>query len=168
MKKCSLEHCQNKYKAKGYCSNHYKLSKKYNDLSLVKKNRKKGLGCIRKDGYKITCEKGVNTLEHRSVYEKYHGVKIREFEVVHHIDDNPLNNSIENLMLFKNQSAHLSFHNKKRNEEKFRKLGETDMLKFCPKCKKLLALTEYHKNPCHRRGYHTYCKICKKSFGGIK
>jgi len=50
--------------------------------------------------------------EHKLVVEK----KIKRFllktEVVHHIDKDPSNNNIDNLMLFKNNSEHIKFHRK--------------------------------------------------------
>lgn len=49
-------------------------------------------------------------LEHRRRVEEFIGRKLRKEEVVHHIDFNKKNNSINNLMLFPNQKAHASFH----------------------------------------------------------
>ena len=49
-------------------------------------------------------------LEHRLVMEKSLGRYLRPQEVVHHINKNHRDNRIENLMLFKNNSAHLDTH----------------------------------------------------------
>ena len=49
-------------------------------------------------------------LEHRVVVEKFIGRYLTESEVVHHIDEDKSNNEIENLMLFKSQREHSSFH----------------------------------------------------------
>lgn len=38
------------------------------------------------------------------------GRKIEEWEVVHHLDHNHKNNSIENLYVFPNQSEHMKYH----------------------------------------------------------
>lgn len=54
----------------------------------------------RKDGY-IT--------EHRLVMAKFLQRNLTKTEVVHHIDHNPSNNNIENLMLFKNNSEHKKY-----------------------------------------------------------
>jgi hypothetical protein len=49
-------------------------------------------------------------LEHRYVMEQHIGRPLNANETVHHIDENRSNNSIDNLMLFPNKSAHLAYH----------------------------------------------------------
>ncbi len=49
-------------------------------------------------------------LEHRVVVEKFIGRLLEVAEVVHHIDKNKQNNSINNLMIFPNANEHLKFH----------------------------------------------------------
>jgi hypothetical protein len=39
-------------------------------------------------------------------------------EVVHHIDHNPLNNNIDNLMLFANNSLHKKYESQEKNNER--------------------------------------------------
>ena len=56
-------------------------------------------------------------LEHRLVMEKHLGRFLKLTEVVHHIDKNPKNNSIDNLMLFPSNSAHTRFHNYQRGKD---------------------------------------------------
>ena len=58
---------------------------------------KEYLSMARKDGY---------VMEHRLVMAKHLGRCLNKVEVVHHIDHNPSNNKIENLMLFKNNAEH--------------------------------------------------------------
>ena len=47
---------------------------------------------------------------HREVVEKHIGRKLTQKEVVHHIDENRLNNNISNLMLFKTTGEHGKYH----------------------------------------------------------
>lgn len=61
---------------------------------------KKYLPMARKDGY---------VMEHRLVVAKAIGRLLGRTEVVHHINHNPLDNRVENLMLFQNNSHHKSF-----------------------------------------------------------
>lgn len=47
--------------------------------------------------------------EHRVIMEKHIGRYLELNEVVHHIDHNPSNNEIDNLMLFGNNSEHIKY-----------------------------------------------------------
>jgi len=55
--------------------------------------------------------------EHRYVMECKLGRYLTIEECVHHIDHNKLNNKPENLMLFKNNSEHIKYHNKEKNND---------------------------------------------------
>lgn len=55
-------------------------------------------------------------LEHRYVMECYLGRKLLKQEVVHHIDNNPSNNEIKNLMLLESQKKHREIHSKNINK----------------------------------------------------
>lgn len=48
---------------------------------------------------------------HRFLMQQHIGRKLRTYEHVHHKDDNPLNNSIDNLEIL-TQSQHMSLHHK--------------------------------------------------------
>lgn len=49
---------------------------------------------------------------HRYKMEKKLGRRLKDSEIVHHIDLNKNNNSIENLLLIKNKNEHSKFHKK--------------------------------------------------------
>ncbi len=55
--------------------------------------------------------------EHRLIMEKKLKRYLRKDEVVHHKDNNPLNNNIDNLILVENQGEHNRFHVKERNQK---------------------------------------------------
>jgi hypothetical protein len=67
---------------------------------------------ITKNGYRKY--KGSKRYVHRCVAERKLGRKLRQQEVVHHIDGNPLNNTPSNLWVYKNQSAHMKAHNRNK------------------------------------------------------
>jgi hypothetical protein len=48
--------------------------------------------------------------KHRLVVEKYLGRYLTCKEIIHHIDENPLNNRIKNLYLFANRWKHCVYH----------------------------------------------------------
>lgn len=52
--------------------------------------------------------------EHHIIWEKKYG-KLPEGAVIHHINENKLDNRIENLMMFPSHAAHMAYHYKQRN-----------------------------------------------------
>ena len=54
------------------------------------------------------CTKARYVAEHRLVMEAKLGRYLERHEVVHHIDGDPLNNDLSNLVLFQNNGKHLS------------------------------------------------------------
>jgi hypothetical protein len=80
--------------------------------------------------------------EHRLVVEKHIGRYLTRKEVVHHIDGNPENNDISNLVLFSNNGEHLKTEllgrcpkwteeGKRRISEGIRKAASRRKLKVC-------------------------------------
>ena len=65
-------------------------------------------GWINYSGYKCVCIAGKQQYEHRLVAEEYLGQPLGEY-VVHHIDGDPQNNEINNLMLFEDNGKHLAY-----------------------------------------------------------
>lgn len=64
-------------------------------------------------------------LEHRLVMEAHLGRFLEKDEVIHHLDGNPSNNTLENLQLFPNHSEHMKF------EQSLRKAGRTKRGRRC-------------------------------------
>jgi hypothetical protein len=60
---------------------------------------------VSRNGYRRFKDSG--TYVHRWVEENKLGRKLKKEEVVHHIDGNTLNNSPNNLKIYKNQSQHM-------------------------------------------------------------
>jgi len=59
---------------------------------------------VKKDGKKI--------MKHRLIVEKFIGRKLKPGEVIHHIDQDKQNNSIDNLMIFSSNAEHIKWHTK--------------------------------------------------------
>lgn len=92
--------------------------------------------------------KDTNRLVHRWVMEKYLGIKLRQHQIVHHINGNKLDNRPENLRVILEPSSwelHNNIHNKQKRE----------------------TGNWYGKNKCQDCGTRndsdfTYCKKCGK------
>jgi len=54
-------------------------------------------------------------LEHRLIIEAYLGRYLKRKERTHHIDGNPSNNKVKNLMVFISHSVHMRFHKDPKN-----------------------------------------------------
>ncbi len=79
---------------------------------------KTGFG-INHDGYVYERRNGVLHYPHRENVEKALGRLLLPGEVVHHIDENKLNNNIENLMLFSKNGGHRNTHRHKYIQENY-------------------------------------------------
>ena len=64
------------------------------------------LPMARKDGY---------IMEHRLIMAKHLGRLLERVEVVHHIDHDPANNSVENLMLFATNAEHKRYEHSQKS-----------------------------------------------------
>ncbi|MBE3092789.1 MAG: HNH endonuclease [Chloroflexi bacterium] len=73
----------------------------------------KSQGYINTHGYLVFYINGKEYLAHRMIWEKYYGT-IPEGHIVHHKDENKLNNDISNLELKENRSKHMKLHHKLR------------------------------------------------------
>ena len=87
-------------------------------------NNNQGKTYIDENGYRRFTDS--NKLVHRYVVEKKIGRKLRQGEIVHHINRNKLDNSPENLEVFANQEEHEKHHKEtdwlfKLNRKMFRR-----------------------------------------------
>lgn len=80
-------------------------------------------GYINTNGYKVVGHNGIKIYEHRYVMEIYLGRKLGWDDVIHHINEDKLDNRIENLSLT-NHSEHVKLHNPRLGTGAVRWLSE--------------------------------------------
>ena len=90
--------------------------------------------------------------EHILIAEKKIGRYLKDNEVVHHIDENKRNNNPNNLMVFKNNSYHTSFHDGA-------KLIQLNNGTYITERKTITVKTENNK-----RGVKVICPVCNKNY----
>jgi len=103
-------------------------------------------------------------LEHHYVYWKYYGILTNDDEIIHHLNGDKFDNSIENLQLLK-RSKHSSEHIilKKRK----------CVLLKCPYCEKIFVRfynqTHLGRTQIGKKAKSTFCcRQCVGSFGKFK
>ena len=115
------------------------------------------LGTVNGDGYKTFWVNGQNRYEHRLVWERHFG-PIPEGMVLHHKDENRLNNDISNLELIDHRT-HRRLHSKNY------RLIDGVWFKQCIKCLAVLDLTKFYpvrfKNKRNGKSYDSFNSKCK-------
>jgi hypothetical protein len=75
--------------------------------------RKRGTGTIRK-GYLVVGKSGKQAAVHKAIVERILGKPLPPGAVVHHMDNNPLNNANGNLVVCPSQAYHALLHRRRR------------------------------------------------------
>lgn len=112
--KCRLDFCANEVKAAGLCSRHYeaqRTGKPFNSTQERKARTASGARSILKSGHvQVHLGKGDVELEHRMTAAVALGRLLRGTECVHHVDENPANNTPSNLVICPDAAYHKLLH----------------------------------------------------------
>lgn len=93
--------------------------------------RKRGTGCISKDGYLLTNETGRQRPAHIAIVERALGHPLPAKAVVHHWNDDKADNEPANLLVCPDQAYHMLIHQRMRA---FEACGNADWRR-CVICK---------------------------------
>jgi len=113
--------------------------------------------------YKYKKINGKNIAVHRLKFELHIGRKLIKEEIVHHIDGNPSNNSLNNLMLFPNQRAHAMYHY--QNGDSGLKAGTNKKKEFegkfkCFMCEEIKEKKKFLTDAKQHEGIRGICRDC--------
>ena len=111
----------------------------------------RGAGSINSDGYHVVTANGKAVLEHRLIMSRIIGRDLLSNEIVHHINENKLDNRPENLELMLN-TEHLSLHHTRPEN--------TGKQKYCPRCTTVKHLDTFSYASASRQNRASYCKPC--------
>jgi hypothetical protein len=110
---CTVEGCGQPHDAKGYCHAHYNKWKRTGDPLTENVMAPAGSGWVQ-HGYKYFTVDGKNIREHLIVAERAIGHALPVGVIVHHADENRLNNSPDNLVICPNHKYHHLLHQRMR------------------------------------------------------
>lgn len=156
---CKKSSCSENNGRRGWCGTHYRRWQRHGDPSICK-YATDGSGCIF-EGYKILTINGEQIYEHRYIMEKYLGKKLNPKEIIHHINENTLDNRIENLEI-SSQANHCSHHMKKR----FAYLQKTNNIK-CETCGKIVFKKTWEIKAKKHHFCSFPCSAVARRIGGI-
>lgn len=111
--KCAIAECDKDAYCRGWCTTHYERWRKYRD-PLMMRQREHHAGGPSGRGYWQTMIDGRRIQDQVRVAERVLGRRLPKGAVVHHADENPLNNEPSNLVICPSTAYHALLHTRLR------------------------------------------------------
>lgn len=96
---------------------------------IAKRGRTRDLSGTHRRHIEVRLDDGTKDYLHRVIVEEHLGRRLKEFEIVHHIDLNKQNNDYSNLHVYESQAEHLAAHDFHRSANDF-EVSDTDFSEF--------------------------------------
>lgn len=151
MRLCSEAGCGKKHYGRGWCEKHY--NRWYHNGHLRSQYAEHGTGHISL-GYRIHTKGGKQKREHIAVAERALGRPLPSGAVVHHVNEDKLDNRPSNLVICPNQAYHALLHRRMRALDA---CGHADWRK-CWICQHWDAPENLHTTP----GGNVYHNCCNR------
>lgn len=136
MNDCVVSGCYRAPLAKGLCSMHYQRLRKNGDAGEpIHRRVQRGEGTVTTYGYRSIASSGKKKFAHVLIAEKALGKHLPNGAVVHHVNENKLDNRGENLVICPSSTYHNLIHKRMRALEI---CGHADWL-ICKYCKQYAA-----------------------------
>lgn len=151
MQICSVHECGKYVFCKGLCNPHYQKKRLYGTTAgnpIVSK------GYVDDLGYKMLSINGIKVREHIAVAEKAFGGKLPSGVVVHHVNENKLDNRGSNLVICHDEAYHQLLHRRQRA------LDECGNANFrqCSFCREWSPESGITINKANSNAYHAECR----------
>jgi len=152
---CCIAGCSKPLRCRGLCGMHYRRWRKHGDPNIAKPYAGKGNGSVENGGYRKRQVNGRRMRLHVEIAEKALGMRLPKGAVVHHMDEDPSNNSPDNLVICPNQAYHMLIH---RRTRAFNACGHAHWRK-CVHCGVYDDPINLYVSPDGRHVHHRACDL---------
>lgn len=111
MRTCTVERCDAKHVAKGYCQNHYRVFMRNGTPTPAPKERKT---FVAKGGHLFEMRRRKTTYLHVRIAEAALGRSLPPGAEVHHVNGDPADNHPDNLVICPSHQYHMLIHQRER------------------------------------------------------
>jgi hypothetical protein len=108
MRRCSIEGCEGRHMARGWCQMHY--NRWWRNGDLRKRRRNHGEGTRHADGGWQFVVRGRTVFRHILMAERACGFRLGRHHPVHHVDGNRSNDANTNLVICESPAYHRLLH----------------------------------------------------------
>lgn len=157
---CSIGSCAKIAKKRGWCEMHYRRWRVHGSTeTLLKRANGDGFIC---NGYSAKQSNGVKKFDHVLIAEKALGKELPFNAVIHHVNENKMDNSNANLVICKDRAYHNYLHARTRAYEAS---GNANYI-WCQRCKSHFPPNEFRFRAYVSPPFHKHKEMGLNKIGG--